>query len=281
MSEVANTNPNARKYYYLVPIVMIAIVYLPTLYDLVGTWINDANYSHGFLVPFISFYLVWSRRKDLPEASGNGELAGLVLIIVGLIMFAVGNAAAEHFTARLSLIILLFGLTWYLFGNQIARKTWFACFFLIFMIPVPYVIYYATAFPLQLTATKITVSILSSIGMSLVRQGNIIHLAGGHSLEVAEACSGMRSLVALMALGAIYAQWSQKYFVSKTILFLSTVPIAIVANVIRVMVTTILVATVTPEVTAEPMHTIMGLFVFVVAYIGFFINSAILNRIFK
>lgn len=281
MPDAVNTKPATRNYLYLVPIVLVGLIYLPTLYDLVGTWINDSNYSHGFLIPFISFYLIWSQRKELPAASSSGELSGLVLIIVGLAMFVVGNAAAEYFTARLSLVILLFGLTWYLFGNQMARKTWFACFFLVFMIPVPYVIYYAIAFPLQLTATKITVGLLSQIGMSVVRQGNIIHLAGGHSLEVAEACSGIRSLVALMALGAIYAQWSQKTFLAKTVLFLSTIPIAIVANVIRVMVTTILVATVTPEVTAEPMHTIMGLFVFAIAYVGFFITSAILKRIFR
>ena len=188
--------------------------------------------------------------------------SGLILIIAGLGLFLAGTAAAEYFTARLSFIMILFGLVWYLFGGRMARGTWFAFFFLCFMIPVPYVVYYTVTFPMQVTATKITVSTLNLIGMAVVQQGNIIHIAGGYSFEVAEACSGMRSLVALLALGAIYAYWSQKRVISQLILFAATVPIAVLANVIRVLVTTLLASTVTLEVTQEPLHTIMGLSVF-------------------
>ena len=264
-----------------VPLALLLAIYLPTLVDLVSDWYHDANYSHGFLIPLVSAYLIWTGRHQLRRVRVRAGRAGLLLMILGLVLFVLGTAAAEYFTARFSFVLTLFGLTWYLYGSDFTRRTWFAFFFLCFMIPIPYVIYYNLAFPMQLLATKITVAALDVVGMSVVRQGNIIHIAGGQSLEVAEACSGIRSLVALLALGAIYAYWSQKRFVSQLILFLSTIPIAVVANVVRVLTTSLLVSTVLPGITNEPWHSIMGLSVFVVAFVCLFIVSAILNRVFK
>jgi exosortase len=116
--------------------------------------------------------------------------------------------------------------------------------------------------------------------MGVVRQGNIIHLHG-YSLEVAEACSGMRSLVSLLALGVLYAHLTQRRFAPKIILFLSTIPIAVVANVFRVFVASLLAYSVTDQITEEPLHSIMGLSVFVVAFILLFILGLILRRIIK
>ena len=281
MSETRITESLFRPTLRWLPFAVLVVVYLPTLYDLGIDWWTDPNYSHGFLVPLISGYLIWSRRSELVLLEKRSNLAGLVVVMLGLVMFVLGTAAAEYFTARLSFVISLFGLIWYLYGNQYIKKVWFALFFLCFMIPIPYVIYYAIAFPLQIVATKITVGILDIVGMGVIRQGNIIHLAGGHSLEVAEACSGMRSLVALLALGALYAYWSQRHFAAKAILFLSTIPVAVFANVVRVLVTTTLVATVTTRVTDEPIHTIMGLLVFIIAYLGLMMVGMVLKRIFR
>jgi exosortase len=263
------------------PVVVLLLVYLPTLHDLLFDWISDPNYSHGFLIPLVSLYLVWIKREDLAGLPRSTAPIGMAIVAVGLVLFVLGTAAAEYFTARLSFIVVLFGLVWYLYGNRIVRETWFAFLFLCFMIPIPYVVYYAVAFPLQVTATKITVGILNTMGMGVVRQGNIIHLSGGYSLEVAEACSGMRSLVSLLALGTLYAYMTQKHLAARLILFASTIPIAIFANVVRVLVTTLIVATMTQEVTDEPMHTIMGLSVFVVAGICLVIVGAIVRRLFR
>ncbi len=265
----------------VVPLAVMLLVYLPTLYDLVSDWYHDDNYSHGFLIPLVSAYLIWSVRRDLAKIAFRPGKAGLVLMIAGLGLFVAGTAAAEYFTARFSFVLTLFGLTWYLFGRDVGRKTWFAFFFLCFMIPIPYVIYYNIAFPMQLLATKITVGALDFIGMTVVRQGNIIHVAGGKSLEVAEACSGIRSLVSLLALGAIYAYWSQKRLVAQIILFLSTIPIAVFANVVRVLITSLLVSTFLPEATKEPMHSILGMSVFVTSFICLFVFGAIVRKVFK
>ncbi len=260
------------------PFVILLAIYLPTLYDLVGDWYHDSNYSHGFLVPLVSAYLLWQKREDLKKTVAMIDPLGLIFVVFGLLLFILGNGAAEYFTARFSFVVTLAGLVFLLFGREILRKVWFELFFLLFMIPIPYVIYYALTFPMQLLASKITAGVLNAIGMAVVRQGNIIHI-DGYSLEVAEACSGMRSLVSLLALGALYAYLTQRHFWSKLTLFLSTIPIAVAANVFRVFITSLLAYTVTQEVTVEPLHSILGLSVFVVAFIMLFVVGFVLRRI--
>jgi exosortase len=263
------------------PFIALVVVYAPALYDLILNWAQDGNYSHGFLVPLVSLWLAWQKRNEIKQVVQSTAPAGLAVVILGGILFIVGNGGAEYFTVRFSFVLILFGLVWYLFGRDMVRLVWFELAFLLFMIPIPYVIYYALTFPMQLLASKITAGILSGIGMAVFRQGNILNLPDGTSLEVAEACSGMRSLVSLLALGALYAQLTQRRFGAKIILFAATVPIAVVANVFRVFVTALLATTVTPEVAAEPIHSLMGLSVFVVSFILLFILGGILKAVYK
>lgn len=268
-----------RKYLYLIALILL-VIYLPTLYDLVIDWATDSNYSHGFLIPLISGYLIWRKRKELSALEISSGRFGLVLIICGMILFILGNGASEYFTVRISLVITIFGLVMYLFGNHIIKRTWFEILFLVFMIPIPYVIYFSATFPMQLLASKVTVTILNLIGMPVVRQGNIIHLPE-HSLEVAEACSGMRSLVSLLALGAIYAYLTQKKLAGKITLFLCTIPIAVIGNIFRVFLTAVIVYTSDIDIMAEPLHSLMGASVFVVAFICLLIAGAVLRKVFR
>ncbi len=278
MTTETQTIPRDRSVY--IAFGLLVLIYLPALYDLVVDWYTDPNYSHGFLVPVISGYLLWKKRAELTSIPRSGNNAGLVVIILGMILFVLGNGASEYFTVRFSLVVMIFGLTLYLYGGPLVRKTWFEILFLVFMIPIPYVIYFSATFPMQLFASKVTVNLLSILGMPVVRQGNIIHLPN-QMLEVAEACSGLRSLISLLALGALYAYISQRRLPGKIILFLSTIPIAIVGNVFRVFVTALLAYTLETSVTTEPLHTIMGLSVFVVAFVLLFIFGAILRRVFR
>lgn len=262
------------------PLLVTLLVFSPALTDLVINWSVDDNYSHGFLVPLVSAWLVWSRREELRRLPAEIDLAGLALLGIGLLLFVLGNGASEYFSVRLAFVLTLSGLVWTLLGRAIARATWFAQFFLLFMIPLPYVLYYAATFPMQSLATTVTVTILDLIGMGVVRQGNIIHISG-HSLEVAEACSGMRSIMSLLALGALFAYMTQKHFAAQAMLFLSTIPIAVFANVVRVFVTTVAVSADFTEVTQEPLHSVMGLLVFVVAFVLLFLFNLILKQLFK
>lgn len=276
----ANSASSTAPRWWWLPFAALAVIYLPAMIDLVENWYNDANYSHGFLIPLVSGYLLYKKRELLSANVGPVEPAGLWLVILGLGLFIVANGAAEYFTLRFSLVVTLFGLVYFLFGRKIIRCCWFELSFLVFMIPIPYVIYYAATFPMQLMASKITVAILNVLGAGAVRQGNIIHL-GGISLEVAEACSGIRSLVSLAALGAIYAYISLKHNGARTLLFIATAPVAILANVARVFVSALLAYAASVDVTIEPVHSIMGLIVFVVAFVMLALVAGLLRRIFE
>lgn len=256
---------------------LLVLLYAPVIIGLAGEWYHDDNYSHGFLIPLISAYLIWKKRARLKELiDPSGDVGGLVLVLLGMAMFVLANAAAEYFTLRVSLVVTLFGLVWYLLGRAVATAAWFEILFLLFMIPLPYVLYYSLTFPMQLLATKVTVKLLNLIGMTAVRQGNIIHLPG-YSLEVAEACSGLRSLISLLALGAVYARLTQKDLPRQIILFASTVPIAIAANIFRVFFTAVGAYAISRELAEDFLHTLSGMMVFVVAFIMLFIFGAILK----
>lgn len=257
--------------------ILLALLYAPVIIGLAGEWYRDDNYSHGFLIPLISAFLVWRKRAKLKELiSPSGDVGGVAIILLGMAMFVLANAAAEYFVLRVSLVVTLFGLVWYLLGRKLVTAVWFEILFLLFMIPLPYVLYYSLTFPMQLFATKVTVKLLNLIGMTAVRQGNMIHLPG-YSLEVAEACSGLRSLISLLALGAIYARLTQKGLPRQIILFASTVPIAVAANIFRVFFTAVGAYTVSRELAEDFLHTLSGMMVFVVAFIMLFIFGAILK----
>ncbi len=261
-----------------IPLTLLVAAHLPALVDLVADWYHDDNYSHGFLIPLVSGLLLWRKRERLAAAPIMTDSRGLAVIVFGMLVFILANGAAEYFTLRLSFVVTLFGLVWYLSGPQVVRLTAFEIALLLFMIPIPYVVYYAATFPMQLLASKITVTALNILGAGAIRQGNVIILAG-QSLEVAEACSGIRSLMSLLALGFIWAHLSQPRLAPKVVLFLSVIPIAVVANSARVLVTSVLAYAVTPEVTVEPWHSLMGLVTFAVAMFMLLILSTVLRRV--
>jgi exosortase len=254
----------------------ILVVYLPVLADLVTDWYIDDNYSHGFLILPIAFWLVWRKRKELAEVETGKNNLGLLFIVGSLFLLIAGTAGAEYFTARVSFVFLLLSISIYFFGWVYTRKIWFAFFFMLFMIPIPYVIYYAVTFPMQLFASKVSTMLLSTIGLPLIRQGNIIHIPG-YSLEVAEACSGIRSLFSLLALGALFAYFTQSNKTKAILLFCSTIPIAIAGNVFRVTITALAAHTISIKFAEGTLHEISGLLVFVFSLVILFIVGAILR----
>ncbi len=255
-------------------VVLILVTYLPVIYDLVKDWWHDDNYSHGFLVPLVSAYFLWRRRDELRTTTYRYTPAGWIMIAFALTVYITGTAGAEYFTTRTSLVFLIFGLTWTFGGKNALKIAWFPIAFLLFMIPIPYVMYYSATFPLQLLASKVSSAGLDVIGVPHVRQGNIIHLPG-YSLEVAEACSGMRSLVSLLALGAAYARLTQPRLRWQIILFLSTVPIALAANAFRVWITALGAYAISPKMAEDFLHEFSGIVVFVVSFVFLFILGGI------
>ncbi len=256
---------------------VILLMYLPILVQLAGDWYNDDNYSHGFLIIPISIWLVWRKREVLRTIPLESSKWGIPVILASLVVFILGTAGMEYFTARVSMVSLMFGVTLYLAGYRFVREIWFAFFFLLFMIPAPYIIYYSATFPLQMLGSKIAASLLSIVGIPHLRQGNVIHLPDNYSLEVAEACSGLRSLVTLLALGALLAYLTQTSKWKGVTLFLATVPIAIAANIFRICVTAVGAYGISRAVAEEFIHELSGTIVFMFSLVCLLILSSLLK----
>ena len=264
------------KYQYIV-IFLLVITNIQIFVDLISDWMNDDNYSHGFFIIPIAIYLFYKKRNELvfPAQKSTG---GLFFFIVGLIMIILGTAASEFFTTRVGFVTALSGFVFYTLGSQNFKKVWFPFFFLLFMIPIPSIIYYAATLPMQLLATKVTVGLLQLIGVPVARNGNIIALPN-YSLEVVEACSGLRSLMTLLALGALYSYTNMPGKVLPIVLFLATIPIAIATNIFRIFTTALGAYAISKELAEDFLHELSGLLVFVTALIMMLILGAILRWI--
>ncbi len=271
--EITTHIKNHRYYYILLG--LIVMLNLPVFKDLIYDWYINDNYSHGFLVVPISIFLLYRKRNELTFPAPVCKF-GLLMIAAGSLGFIFGVAASEYFTTRFALVLIITGLSLYYLGASNFRKVWFAFFFLIFMIPIPAIIYHSGTLPMQLFATKATHYFLGIIGVPCVRQGNILYLPE-YTLEVAEACSGLRSLATLMALGALYGHLTLPGKVRPLILFASTIPIAIVTNIIRLLFTAVGAYAISTKLAEDFLHELSGMIVFFTAMIMMFILGAILK----
>lgn len=256
---------------------LFLVLYYPIISYLVYTWSIDDNYSHGYIVPFMSLYLVWERRSELLSLEVKPNVWGLLLLIFGLFVMMLGHVGAELFLGRFSMLIVIAGIVLFLLGKDYLIALAFPICFLVFMIPLPSVIFNSLAFPLQLLAAKVATNIIYACGIPVLRDGNVIHLANT-SLEVAEACSGIRSLITIMTLATIYAYFMECKRWKQVVLFLSAIPIAIITNSARVTFTGFLSHYYGDEAAKGFYHTFEGWFMFVVAFalllvFGFFLRK--------
>lgn len=245
-------------------IVLLVILYGETLikwgYDI---W-TDPNYSHGMLIPFVSLYLIWQRHAKLKEAQAIPNNMGILIIAAALLLFVFGSVAGEQFSQRISFVILLYGLVLFLEGTKRARFLLFPIALFLFAIPLPYILYNAIAFPLKLVATKIAAAIIRLFGMPVFRDGNVIHLPHT-TLEVIDACSGIRSLMTLFTLAFLLASFQLRSFWKRILLVLLALPIAVLANAGRVALTGLLTKS-NPAWGSGTLHEITGWGVFVVSF---------------
>ena len=255
----------------------LAVLYSRVVQGLVSDWINLPDFSHGFLIPIVSFYFVYERRKQFSVLSPSSNWAGLGLIIFGILLLLLGNLATEYFTMRFSMLVVFGGAILFLLGNDFFKTLLFPIIFLIFMIPIPSILMDRITFPMQLFASKVAANTLYLIGIPVLREGNVMLLANT-SLEVAEACSGIRSLISLLALSIVFAYLSQKETWKRILLVLSTFPIAIIANAARVSGTGILAHYYGDSVAQGFFHGFSGCILFVVAFVCLFLLGALLAR---
>lgn len=249
------------RYHLLIVFLGFFLLYYPYLRTMVKDWGVNPNYSHGYLIPVISLYMVYSMRETLAKIKIEPWPLGLILIIIACVQLVVARAASEYFLQRTSIIVLFTGVALYFFGKKMTKQLMFPILYLIFMVPVPTIIWNEIAFPLQLLSSQLTENVISLSGMAIYREGNVITLPS-ITLEVVGACSGLRSLMMMLALSAAIVFFSGLSRTRKIILFLFAVPVAVVGNVFRLTATAFLSNSYGEKFAEGFLHEFSGLVVF-------------------
>jgi exosortase len=237
-------------------------LYFPTLIRLTGQWWHDPNFSHGFFVPIFSVFVLWQERARLARVQPRPSWTGLLLLCCGLCLLVVGQLGAEIFLSRFSLLIVLAGLIVLFAGWNFFRAVLFPWAFLVLMIPIPAIVFNQITFPLQLLASKVASLALPWLGVPVLREGNVIVLPA-MALEVADACSGIRSLMSLTTLAVIYGYITERSSPVRMVLALASLPIAVIANSLRVVGTGLLVQYWDPDKAQGFFHEFQGWLMFV------------------
>ena len=266
----------------LVPAVAAAcafgLLFRDVIVKLVHDWATDDNYSHGFLIVPMAIYFAWLRREQLVAAPIRGRVMGLAIVLGALVTMVFGVLGAELFLTRIAIVGVLAGGVLFVCGRQHLRILSFPLAFLLLMIPIPAIIFNQIAFPLQLIASAFGEQVLSAISVPVFREGNIIVLPHT-TLEVAEACSGIRSLISLLTLGIVYGHFADPRTAVRAVLAASTVPIAIVANGLRVAGTGLAAHLIGREAAEGFFHTFSGWMVFVAAFVLLVTVQALVSKI--
>ncbi len=238
---------------------LVALIFESNLRNFLVVWSNDGNYSHGFLVPLISIYFAHLAAQHGPVAVRSGVCAGAFLLMISLLGRIATTLIPVGVVGDVSFLFGLAGICALLLGTDVLRRYWFAFFFLIFMVPLPVALYARIASPLQLMVSQIATEVLNATGVPVLREGNMMTLPRGVRMFVAEACSGMRQLTGFLALTVAVAYLSMRPAWYRLAVIVSAVPIAMTANVARVVLTGNIMHWVNPEYASGAYHTAEGL----------------------
>lgn len=265
---------------HLEPIIagaLCLVTYFPTIIWLWDRWFaRDSYYSHGILVPIVSLFLIWQKKDELKKTSFEESSWGIRLIVAGLIIHLLSSALRVYFTSGFSMLLVIIGIINYYYGRQIFKKIIFSIAFLFFMIPLPLVIITNISFKLKILAAQIATFLLNQMRIPAMRHGSIIQMRSVN-VVVDDICSGLRSLISLAALGSIFAYWMNASTFKKILLFLSTIPIAIVTNVCRIIFLSAVSEIWGLQYAEGFIHDISGFMVFGLAFILLYAVSKLLE----
>jgi exosortase len=255
-------------------------IFAPILYYMVLHWKSVPDYSHGYLVGPLALYFAWERRAQLRRAPIESSWWGMLPLALGSLALMIGRLGVELMAMRTAFVLTLIGLVLLLLGMPIFRILRFPLLFLFLMVPLPQSLVNVIAFPLQLIAADLAVVWLHWLSIPALREGNIIHLAST-PLFVAEACSGLRSLMALGTLAVVFAYFFRKRMLERVVIVLSAIPIAILVNAFRVALTGYLTHNLGEQAAEGMIHQMEGLFTFGLAFALLLVEAALLQLAFR
>ena len=238
----------------------------------------DSYYSHGFLIPVVSLYFIYQLKDSLVKIQPEGSLWGLALVFFALLLHLLGTMLYVFSISGFSIFFLATGVTLFLFGQKITRTIWFPLAYLIFMFPLPMAVVELFSFPMKVFATASGVSIIRMLGIPIYYEGFNIYIPAGHLL-VGNPCSGLRSLIAFLAIGAIFAYLVPISNLKKWTLFLFSIPVALFSNILRISVL-ILISNYWGVEAAAPetlFHTGSGILVFIVGFLLIIMADKVLS----
>jgi len=257
--------------------VIFILAYVPTFIWMWDRWFaRDSYYSHGILIPFVTIYFIWQKREELALIEKAKSVWGLPLIIIGMMMHMFASLMRVYFISGFSMLIVLIGLILFFYGIAVFRKILFPVLFLVFMIPVPLVIITNISFKMKIFAAEIATTVLNNSGIPAIREGSVIRMRHAQVI-VDDVCSGLRSLISLMALGSIFAYWMRSVMIKRCILFLTAIPIAIITNVFRVIFLSSVAEIWGVQYAAGILHNVSGFLVFAFAFVLLYVMVRILE----
>jgi exosortase len=254
-------------------------LYGPTIYHLVLQWAStDSDFSHGFFVPLFSAFVLWQEHERLSQIIPKPSWSGLALLALALGVLIVGRLGAELFLARVSMLLLIAAIVVLFMGWNFFRAIFFPWAFLLLMIPIPTLVFNQITFPLQLLASRVAADVLPLLGVPVLREGNLINLPS-MALNVAEACSGIRSLMSLACLAIIYGYLTERRVMVRWVLALASVPIAVAANSARIIGTGLVVNYWDPDKALGFYHVFEGWLVFVVSLVALYLLHVLIQKV--
>jgi exosortase len=249
---------------YLVIALLLLAVYYRVAGKLIFDWYDLPDYSHGFFVPLFALFLAWDRRVAIQNTPTKQSWKGIPLILLGICILILGVYGADLFLSRLSFLFIVAGIVWTLLGRRMLKELQFPILVLLLAIPFPQIVFNQITFPLQLLASKLASAVLPIFGVPVLHEGNVIELPA-MKLEVAEACSGIRSLMSLFTLAVFYGYFIEKSTKRRVLLALASIPIAVIANAARITGTGLCVQYWDPEKAMGFFHEFSGWVMFVIS----------------
>lgn len=257
---------------------LLTFMYHPVLIWMWQRWFAaDSYYAHGPLIPIVSAVLIWLKRKTIAVTRIQSSNLGLVLLIFGLLVHISSAFTRIYFSSAYSLFIVIVGLLLYFFGKQFTRVIIFPICFFLFMFPAPVAFIEATTLKMKLFVAQVSVFIIQILGVPALREGSTVFMQST-SVVVGDPCSGLRSLISLSALSILFAYIVKSSYSRKIALFLSSVPIAIIANIIRTTATLMIANSYGNAIIENKfIHEGFGLMVFVIAFLFLFLTGRLLG----